>query len=315
MASNIVNALFNMEHGNIGDCWAPPAKKHGEIKNLLLLLLLGRCRRELREWLPCWWHCDACVWEVVALAAIAPSTVDGPARTWTNGYFVPCHSTQGGSKLLVRNSERKSPTKFEIWVPSQVEKEFHVSPSVHGSVYSDGWYNISYLLRVVFVMMENVFPEDSGFLTVQENSSDKECGSWKGQGDWEEDWGETYPGKRSFHFVINVNRCRALSGNSSFSWSLLALDGDNIVAGHFSASHPAELVLLKFQSRISREPYRETFEHMGKSMFTKAPSSEHLCRLSQQITNITHFQGQNTYTLLAMYQGPPSTNMYRLANS
>lgn len=38
-------------------------------------------------------------------------------------------------------------------------------------------------------------------------SSDKDCNSWKGQGDWEEDWGETYAGKRQPSlFVININR-------------------------------------------------------------------------------------------------------------
>ena len=37
--------------------------------------------------------------------------------------------------------------------------------------------------------------------------SDKDCGSWKGQGDWEDDWGETYAGKRQpALFVININR-------------------------------------------------------------------------------------------------------------
>ena len=38
-------------------------------------------------------------------------------------------------------------------------------------------------------------------------STDKDCSSWKGQGDWEEDWGETYAGKRQpALFVININR-------------------------------------------------------------------------------------------------------------
>ena len=36
---------------------------------------------------------------------------------------------------------------------------------------------------------------------------DKGCGSWKGQGDMEEDWGETYAGKRQpTLFVINISR-------------------------------------------------------------------------------------------------------------
>lgn len=45
-----------------------------------------------------------------------------------------------GSKLLViRNSENESSTQFEIWGPSQLEKEFNVPQSVHRSVYTDGW--------------------------------------------------------------------------------------------------------------------------------------------------------------------------------
>nr|XP_011463572.1 PREDICTED: LOW QUALITY PROTEIN: uncharacterized protein LOC101311565 [Fragaria vesca subsp. vesca] len=38
------------------------------------------------------------------------------------------------------------------------------------------------------------------------SSTDKEFGNWKGQGEWEEEWGETYAGKRQpALFVINVN--------------------------------------------------------------------------------------------------------------
>lgn len=38
-------------------------------------------------------------------------------------------------------------------------------------------------------------------------SDDKDSSSWKGQGDWEEDWGETYAGKRQpALFVINIAR-------------------------------------------------------------------------------------------------------------
>lgn len=37
--------------------------------------------------------------------------------------------------------------------------------------------------------------------------TDKDYNSWKGQGDWEEDWGEAYSGKKHpALFVININR-------------------------------------------------------------------------------------------------------------
>lgn len=48
-------------------------------------------------------------------------------------------SPSGSKLLVVRNSENESPTQFEIWGASEVEKEFHIPHSVHGSVYSDGW--------------------------------------------------------------------------------------------------------------------------------------------------------------------------------
>ena len=46
---------------------------------------------------------------------------------------------------------------------------------------------------------------DSGYK--KGGSADKDCGSWKGQGEWEEDWGETYAGKRQpALFLIDINR-------------------------------------------------------------------------------------------------------------
>lgn len=55
------------------------------------------------------------------------------------GASVMVPSPSGSKLLVVRNSENESPTQFEIWGPSQLEKEFHVAQSTHGSVYSDGW--------------------------------------------------------------------------------------------------------------------------------------------------------------------------------
>ncbi|KAG8478745.1 hypothetical protein CXB51_028646 [Gossypium anomalum] len=46
-----------------------------------------------------------------------------------------------GSKLLViRNLENESPTQFEIWSSSRLEKEFRIPQSTHGLVYADGWF-------------------------------------------------------------------------------------------------------------------------------------------------------------------------------
>ena len=57
------------------------------------------------------------------------------------GVFTIVPSPSGSKLLVVRNAENDSPTRFEIWGPAQVEKEFQVPRSIHGSVYADGWYN------------------------------------------------------------------------------------------------------------------------------------------------------------------------------
>ncbi|KAK4586246.1 hypothetical protein RGQ29_023433 [Quercus rubra] len=118
-----------------------------------------------------------------------------------------------GSKLfVVRNPENKSPSQFEIWGPSQLEKEFHIPQSVHGSVYTDGWFEgISWNSdeTLIAYVAEEPSPSKPTFNDLgykKGGSTDKDCSSWKGQGDWEEDWGETYAGKRQpALFVININ--------------------------------------------------------------------------------------------------------------
>ncbi|KAF7146122.1 hypothetical protein RHSIM_Rhsim04G0195100 [Rhododendron simsii] len=121
-------------------------------------------------------------------------------------------SPSGSKLLVVRNSENESPTQFEIWGASEVEKEFHIPHSVHGSVYSDGWFEgISWnsdetLIAYVAEEPSPSKPTFSGLGYKKRGSAEKDCGSWKGQGDLEEDWGETYAGKRQpALFVININ--------------------------------------------------------------------------------------------------------------
>ncbi|KAL0388499.1 UNVERIFIED_CONTAM: Acylamino-acid-releasing enzyme [Sesamum radiatum] len=124
-----------------------------------------------------------------------------------------------GSKLLViRNSEGDSPTHFEVWDPSQVKKEFAIPRSTHGSVYSDGWFEgISWNADetvIAYVAEEPDAPKPTftGFGYKKEGNTDKDCGSWKGQGDWEEDWGETYAGKRQpALFVIDISSGEVLA--------------------------------------------------------------------------------------------------------
>ncbi|XAR57316.1 Acylaminoacyl-peptidase [Bertholletia excelsa] len=128
------------------------------------------------------------------------------------GVSVMVPSPSGSKLLVVHNSENDSPTQFEIWNPFQLEKEFHIPRSTHGSVYSDGWFEgISWnsdetLIAYVAEEPSPLKPTFSAFGYKKGSSTDKDCGSWKGQGDWEEDWGESYAGKRRpILFVIDVN--------------------------------------------------------------------------------------------------------------
>ncbi|OVA05354.1 Peptidase S9 [Macleaya cordata] len=120
-------------------------------------------------------------------------------------------SPSGLKMLVIRNQENDSPTQFEIWGPSQLEKEIHIPKSVHGSVYTDGWFEgISWnsdetLIAYVAEDPSPSKPVFDGLGYKKRGSAEKDCGSWKGQGDWDEDWGETYAGKRRpALFVINI---------------------------------------------------------------------------------------------------------------
>lgn len=120
-------------------------------------------------------------------------------------------SPSASKLLVVRNPENDSPTKFEIWGPSAIEREFHIPQSVHGSVYSDGWFEgVSWNCdeTLIAYVAEEPSPSKPIFNNLgykSGDSSDKDCNSWKGQGDWEESWGETYVNKRRpTLFVINV---------------------------------------------------------------------------------------------------------------
>ncbi|KAL8265639.1 hypothetical protein R6Q59_002983 [Mikania micrantha] len=120
-------------------------------------------------------------------------------------------SPSGSKLLVVRNPENDLPIHFEIWGPFQLEKEICVPQSKHGSVYADGWFEgISWSSdesAIAYVAEEpNVhkplFSDTTGYKT---DVTDKDLNSWKGQGDWEEDWGEAYFGKRQpALFVIHI---------------------------------------------------------------------------------------------------------------
>ncbi|KAK4489302.1 hypothetical protein RD792_005106 [Penstemon davidsonii] len=152
-----------------------------------------------------------------------------PFPTEVTGVSAMVPSPSGSKLLVIRNSEGDLTTHFEIWGPSEVKKEFVVPPSIHGSVYSDGWSVVdrggdvmadvrmrfegiswnSNETAVAYVAEEPdaTKPTFNGFGYQKEGTTHKDCGSWKGQGDWEEDWGESYAGKRQpALFVIDIDR-------------------------------------------------------------------------------------------------------------
>lgn len=121
-------------------------------------------------------------------------------------------SPSGSKFLAVRNPENDSPVQLEIWGAGQIEKEFHIPQSIHGSIYTDGWFegiswnsNESYIAYVA----EEPSPSKPTFTVsgYQKGcSTNKDSTSWKGQGDFREDWGEAYAGKRQpALFVINID--------------------------------------------------------------------------------------------------------------
>ncbi|KAI3844357.1 hypothetical protein MKX03_021531 [Papaver bracteatum] len=120
-------------------------------------------------------------------------------------------SPSGQKMLVIRNQENDSPTHFEIWGSSQVEKEIHIPKSVHGSVYTDGWFEgISWSSdeTLIAYVAEDPCPSKpvfDGRGYKKSGSTEKDCNSWKGQGDFERDWGEAYSGKRRPGlFVVNI---------------------------------------------------------------------------------------------------------------
>ncbi|XP_049407108.1 acylamino-acid-releasing enzyme-like isoform X2 [Solanum stenotomum] len=142
-----------------------------------------------------------------------------PIEMGTTSLMVP--SPSGSKLLVVQNAENDSPTRFEIWSSSQVEREFHVPSSIHRSVHSDGWFEgISWnsdetLIAYIAEEPVSAKPTFTYYGNEKGNCPDKDCNSWKGQGDWEEGWGEAYDGKRLpklFVISINSGEVRAVDG-------------------------------------------------------------------------------------------------------
>lgn len=134
-----------------------------------------------------------------------------PFPTEMTGVSAVVPSCSGSKLLVVRNGEKGSRTILQIVNQSHVEKEIHVDQSIHGPLYTDEWFQgISWNHEETFIAyIAEQSPEpkpafdDAGYR--KGGSSEEDCNSWRGQGDWEEDWGETYSRKgRPSLFVLDI---------------------------------------------------------------------------------------------------------------
>lgn len=158
------------------------------------------------------------------ISKTASKSVDfqwSPFPTEISGVSAVIPSPSGEKLLLVRNSEDDSPTKLEIWGPCQLENEIHIVKSVHGSLYTDerfegiSWNQEETLIAYVAEEPPQPKPVFNDYGFKKEGSSEKDCKTWKGEGDWEETWGETYSKKRiPALFVVNISsgEVRAVKG-------------------------------------------------------------------------------------------------------
>lgn len=114
-------------------------------------------------------------------------------------------SPSGSKLLVVRKAEDVT---LEIWGQGQLLYEVAVGSSVHGSVYADGGFEgVSWSKdeELIAYVAEEAAPPRPVFGFRSSTSPQSDAGTWKGQGDWTEDWGETYTGKRRpVLFVVSL---------------------------------------------------------------------------------------------------------------
>ncbi|XP_031487797.1 acylamino-acid-releasing enzyme isoform X1 [Nymphaea colorata] len=121
-------------------------------------------------------------------------------------------SPSGSKLLIVRNGQNGSAVQLEIWSSCHMQKDIHIPVSVHGPLYTDGWFEgISWsddeqFIAYVAEAPSSLKPMFNSFGIKEGPSDEKNINSWKGQGDWEEQWGESYSGKgKPSLFVVNVD--------------------------------------------------------------------------------------------------------------
>ncbi|VAI53529.1 unnamed protein product [Triticum turgidum subsp. durum] len=183
--------------------------------------------------------------------------------------------SRSGSKLLVvRNGEKGSRTRLQIVNQSHVEKEIHVDQSIHGPLYTDEWFQgISWNHEetfIAYIAEQSPQPkpafDDAGYR--KESYSEEDCNSWRGQGDWEEDWGETYSRKgRPSLFVLDIasGEVRAARGVTK-SISV----GQVVWAPPSSSGHQK---LLVFVGWLEHNGFQSTARKLGIKYCSNRPCS------------------------------------------
>ncbi|KAL0045655.1 hypothetical protein WJX82_000743 [Trebouxia sp. C0006] len=130
-------------------------------------------------------------------------------------------SPSGKRTLIVRGGSEGNSCSLEIWMGNRMTKELVVPKKQHGGVYNDGWFGSgaawspdeSRLAYVAEAPAASQTPAWGGLVKSSKSSSEgdeKDTAApktWRGQGEWQEDWGELNVGKRPPSlFVLDLKR-------------------------------------------------------------------------------------------------------------
>ncbi|KAL3142158.1 hypothetical protein ABBQ38_002516 [Trebouxia sp. C0009 RCD-2024] len=146
-------------------------------------------------------------------------------------------SPSGKRMLVVRGGNEGNSCTLETWMGNRVTKEMVVPKKLHGSVYNDGWFgsgavwtaNESRVAYVAEAPAAVQTPAWGGLASSpransEEESSEKTAAApktWRGIGEWQEDWGELNVGKAPPSLYVldlkrwNVKAVKGLPPDSS----------------------------------------------------------------------------------------------------
>ncbi|CAL5219578.1 g1438 [Coccomyxa viridis] len=163
-------------------------------------------------------------------------------------------SPSGQMVLVVRAGKDATSTVLELWESSRVIAELQIPAKLHGSVFADGWFSNgaawdpseSRIAYVAEVPADTETPEWVSLATSKPSQDTKEDGkhekspkaapkTWRGVGEFEDDWGELYTGKRApgiFILDLKTFIVQPMAGtpeNSSVGQPIWSPTGDELV--------------------------------------------------------------------------------------